>query len=53
MLSLAKLVRDARREGWVSVEGRIDSVPYQASLLGWDVIPSRKSGPERDVLKPT
>jgi hypothetical protein len=53
MLSLAQMVQDARREGWVSVEGRFDSVPYQASLLGWEVIPSRKSGPERDVLKPT
>ena len=53
MISLAKLVQDARRDGWVSVEGRIDSVPHQASLLGWEVIPSRKSGPEKDVLKPT
>ena len=52
MLSLEKLVQQARQDGWACVEGRIDSVLYQVNFLGWVIVPSRKGGLEIDLLKP-
>lgn len=52
MMGLKSLVDRAREDGWAAIEGRIDTVPYHLSLLGWSAVPSRTGGSTIDVLKP-
>lgn len=52
MLSLHALVEQARADGWVAVVGTLDSARYQASLLGWTLVASRRGGPKTEVLTP-
>lgn len=53
MRALERLVEQAQRNGWASGEGRVLDVESQAVALGWTLVPSRKSGPNVDQLKPT
>ncbi|MDN5895218.1 MAG: hypothetical protein L0H93_14495, partial [Nocardioides sp.] len=52
MLSLQKIVQDARSDGWVCVNGQIDSAVYQASILGWEIVPSRNGQLGVETLTP-
>ena len=53
MLPLRQMVERAFEDGWAVEDGDLDSVEYQATLLGWEVVASRKAGPLAEVLKPT
>ena len=53
MLPLRRLVERALKDGWAVEDGDLGSIDYQATSLGWEVLPSRKAGPLAEVLKPT
>lgn len=53
MIPLQRLVERALEDGWAVEEGDLGGVDLQASILGWEVVASRKDGPLAEVLKPT
>lgn len=52
MTDLKDLAEAARKEGWASGHGDVDSIRKQAASLGWPEIAPRRGDPTVSVLRP-
>lgn len=53
MFPLARLVEEALENGWAVGNGSLQQIKYQSSLIGHEIVSSRKAGPLNELLKPT
>jgi hypothetical protein len=52
MADLETLATEARRKGWASGSGDVDSIRKQATALGWAEVAPRRGDPTVSVLRP-